>query len=308
MVDLSAVLAKVPTRHTVASALDRMPATRDAISPFVPGETVGAAVDAAGEILLSGMSVSVLHLPDPAARASSLLVHMQTIEAFDEANIADGADLMVDLGDLGLARGVEAAAVASDLAALCGAAEHVGMTVTLAGLAHEHLDVGLSIHAALAGDHPDLGMTISADLLRSEADCGDLARAGARVRLVRREAAAPKALAFSSGHEVDRSFVRCLRLLMAEGARAVVATHDPRLIEIATALAVGSDVEPSGYCVQLRLGVRPEAAAELVATGSRVAILVPFGADWPTYISQRIALRPGVVVRAARAVVGRWSA
>ena len=131
------------------------------------------------------MSASVAYLPDPQALASCLLVHMQTIEALDSANLAEGADLMVDLGALGLARGIDPGSVTADLAILCAAAEEVGMTVTLDGAAHEHLDDVLSIHAALAGDHPDLGVTIAANLLRSEADCGDLARAGARVRLVR---------------------------------------------------------------------------------------------------------------------------
>jgi proline dehydrogenase len=177
--------------------------------------------------------------------------------------------------------------------------------VTLDGVAHEHLDDTLSIHAALAGEHPDLGLTIAANLLRSEADCGDLARAGARVRLVRREAVEAQGLAFTDGHEVDKSYVRCARLLMALGARTIIATHDARLIEIATALAVRSDREPGHYCFQFRLGVRPDAAAELVSTGALVGILVPFGPDWARYMTQRIALKPNSIGQAARAAFGR---
>ncbi len=305
MVDFSGLLKRMPNRESIASAIDQIPATRSAVSPFVPGETVAAAVAAVGAVEASGMSASVAYLPDPQALASCLLVHMQTIEALDSANLAQGADLTVDLMALGLVRGVDPGSVTSDLAILCSAAEEVGMTVTLDGVAHKHLDDTLSVHAALAGEHPDLGVTIAANLLRSEADCGDLARAGARVRLVRQVAAEAQGLVFTAGHEVDKAYVRCAKLLMAVGARTIIATHDPRLIEIATALAVRSDREPGHYSFQFRLGVRPDAAAELVSTGSKVSILVPFGPDWARYVAQRIALKPNSVAQAARAAFGR---
>jgi proline dehydrogenase len=305
MVDFSGLLRRMPNRDSLVSVIDQVPATRGAISPFVPGETVAAAVAAVGTVQASGMSASVAYLPDPQALASCLLVHMQTIEALDAANLSEGADLMVDLAALGLSRGADPASVSTDLAILCAAAEEVGMTVTVDGVAHEHLDDTLSIHAALAGEHPDLGVTIAANLLRSEADCGDLARAGARVRLVRQASAEPPGLSFARGHEVDKAYVRCARLLMAAGARTVIATHDPRLIEIATVLAVRSDRDPANHSFQFRLGVRPDAAAELVSSGSQVSILVPFGPDWATYMARRIALKPNSISQAARAALGR---
>jgi proline dehydrogenase len=305
MVDFSGLLKRLPNRESIVSAVDELPAARGAISPFVPGETVADAVAAVESVAASGMTASVAYLPDPQALVSCLLVHMQTIEALDSADLASGADLMVDLAALGLSRGVDPGAVTADLALLCAAAEEVGMTVTLAGVDLEHLDDTLSIHAALAGEHPDLAVTIAANLLRSEADCGDLARAGARVRLVRRESDEASGLAFTVGHEVDKAYVRCTRILMSVGARTIIATHDPRLIEIATALAERSDREPGQHSFQFRLGVRADAAAELLAAGSAVGILVPFGPDWARYMSQRIALRPSSLGQAARAALGR---
>ena len=64
---------------------------------------------------------------------------------------------------------------------------------------------------------------------------------------MRQEAARPRGSAFTDSHEVDKAYVRCAKLLMAVGARTIIATHDPRLIEIATALAVRSDREPGHY-------------------------------------------------------------
>lgn len=305
MVDVSGVAKLVPTRDSLVAVLDGLPATQGAISPFVPGETVGAAVPVVEDLILAGMSASVAYLPDSDSTASARLVHMATIDALDSAHVAEGSDLLVDLAVLGLSSGADREQIAADLTALCGAAEQVGMTVTLAGVAHEHLDAALAVHSAVSAEHPDLGMTVSASLLRSEADCGDLARRGSRVRLVRQETAEREGLAFTDAHEIDKAYVRCTRLLMAMDTRIVVATHDPQLIEIAAALAVRSDRDPAGFSFQFRLGVRPEAAAELVSTGARVGILVPFGPDWATYVSTRIALRPNSVLQAARAALGR---
>lgn len=305
MVDVSGVLKFVPTRDSIVAGLDGLSATQGAVSPFVPGETVGAAVPVVQDVILAGMAASVAYLPNSDDSMSARLVHMATIEALDSAHVAEGSDLMVDLAALGLTRQADQAQVAADLAALCGAADQVGMTVTIAGVAHEHLDASLAIHSAVAAEHPDLGLTVSANLLRSEADCGDLARGGARVRLIRQVTTEPEGLAFTDAHEIDKSYVRCMRLLMAMDAQMVVATHDPQLIEIASALAVRSDRDPASFSFQFRLGVRPEAAAEMVSTGARVGILVPFGPDWATYVSTRIALRPNSVFQAARAALGR---
>jgi len=306
MAVVKGVLAKLPTRESLVAGIQRVPAVRGAASPFVAGETVESAVSVAQDVQGAGMAVSVLQLDDdlqdgPPARAD----YLGTIEAFADADLADGSDLLVDLAALGLAAGADRSAMDADLSDIVAAAEQVGMTVTLAGLAHDHLGTGLAVHRDVLADHRDLGATVAADMLRSEADCADLARLGARVRLVRHEGRAPAGLCFGTGHEVGMSYVRCTRALMSGGARVTIATHDPRLLEIATALAVRNDLDTSGYDLQLPLGVRPEVAAELVAAGSRVSIVVPFGPGWSAYLTQRIGLTPDVLGQAARGVIGR---
>ena len=62
MVDVSGVAKLVPTRDSLVAVLDGLPATQGAISPFVPGETVGAAVPVVEDLILAGMSASVMTL------------------------------------------------------------------------------------------------------------------------------------------------------------------------------------------------------------------------------------------------------
>ncbi len=304
MVDVTGMLRRLPSRESILAAIDRLPAARQAVSPFVPGETAASAVAAVHDVLASGMSASVAYLPPAEAGGTALLAHMQAIEALDSDGVADGTDLTVDLVALGLGSATHESVVA-DAAALCAAAAKVGMTVTFAGLAHDALDPALSVHRELLARFPDVGMTIAANLHRSEADCLDLASSGARVRLIKREADEPVSVAFTRANEVDKAYVRCVRILMAAGARTIVATHDARLIEIAAALAERSDREPGHYSHQFRLGVAPERAAELVAAGAAVSVLVPYGPDWATYMSRRITLNVSAVGQVARAAMGR---
>ena len=60
---------------------------------------------------------------------------------------------------------------------------------------------------------------------------------GSRVRLCKGAYAEPERVAYTDPQEVDRSYVRCLKILMAGAGYPMVATHDPRLIAIGRKLA-----------------------------------------------------------------------
>jgi proline dehydrogenase len=307
MVDFSAVLRRLPSRGDLAGAIDGLQIAREAVTPFVPGETVQSAVAAVADIMAEGMSASIGYLPPADAEGTARLVHLQTIGALSAEDLAYGNDLTVALNALGLGR-ASGDSVRTEVAAVCTAAAGAGMTVTFAGVRHDVVGEALAIRADLADEFPDLGVTIGANLHRSEGDCLDLAAAGARVRLIKREAPEPGGVAFTNAHEIDKAYVRALKLLLTGGARTTLFTHDARLIEIAMALGDRADREPGHYGFQFRRGLVPERAAEIVAMGASVGVFVPFGPDWATYMSQRITLSPAAVGQAARAAVSRGGA
>jgi proline dehydrogenase len=305
MLDISGVLRRLPSVDAVSSAIDRLPAARQAASPFVAGDSVASAVAGVAEAMAAGMTASVLYLPTAQARGAARLVHMQVIEALSGQDLSEGNDLAVDLGDLGLGRGIDGDALQSELAALCSAAGAAGMTVTFMGLRHPHVGEALAVFSDLVDSFPDLGFTVAANLLRSEGDCIDLADWGARVRLIRREWAEPGHVAFTAAHDIDRAFVRCARVLIGGGARVVVSAHDPTLVEITSALVLRDEAGPDRHSHQFRRGLVGEQAAELAATGGAVAVLVPFGPDWPTYVAHHITPTLSTLGQAARAAAGR---
>ena len=54
---------------------------------------------------------------------------------------------------------------------------------------------------------------------------------GSRVRLCKGAYNEPESVAFQDKHDVDKSYVRCLKVLMAGQGYPMVATHDPRLVD-----------------------------------------------------------------------------
>ena len=301
MVGFDAVLKRLPKRQDVLATADRVPRGRDAASPFVAGDTVARAVEVVEAVVAEGMSASVQYLAVPGIVGPARLSAFQDIEALANEDLAEGNDLMLDPVALGLGSS-SASTVRADLAAICAAAGEAGLTVTLDGVRHDDVAEALGLYAALRAEFPALGFTVAANLMRSEADCLDLAGTGARVRLVRRVAPEPAAVALTRAHEVDLAYVRCLRLLTGGGAHTTVATHDATLVDIAEALAVRSE-RPGQLGFQFRLGVLPDQAAELAAAGAAVSVLVPYGPAWAEYVTAHIALRPASVGAAVRAAI-----
>src|SRR5690606_32646580 len=146
---------------------------------------------------------------------------------------------------------------------------------------------------------------VQAYLKRTEGDCADLAGPGSRVRLCKGAYDEPASVAYRRRADVDLAYVRCLKVLMRGQGYPMVATHDPRLVEIASTLAVRNGRGPADFEFQMLYGVRPSAQRALAADGHRVRVYVPYGTEWFPYFMRRLAERPANLALAARAVVTR---
>jgi proline dehydrogenase len=161
----------------------------------------------------------------------------------------------------------------------------------------DHTTTDATLHAvrALRGDFPTVGAVLQAYLRRTEADCRDLAGPGSRVRLCKGAYKEPASVAFQTRREVDLSYVRCLKVLMAGAGYPMVASHDPRLLDIASVLAARHHRRPGSYEIQMLYGIRPDEQRRLAGAGVTVRVYVPYGADWYGYFMRRLAERPANV-------------
>ena len=157
---------------------------------------------------------------------------------------------------------------------------------------HTTTDSTLAILRDLRKDFPETGAVLQAYLHRTEADCRALAYEGSRVRLCKGAYNEPEEVAFQSELDVDRSYVRCLKVLLAGQGYPMIATHDPRLVEIASSLASRYGREQGSYEFQMLFGIRPEEQRRLVKAGERVRVYIPYGEEWYGYLMRRLAERP----------------
>jgi proline dehydrogenase len=157
---------------------------------------------------------------------------------------------------------------------------------------HTTTDQTLATLRELRKDFPETGAVLQAYLRRTEDDCRALAYEGSRVRLCKGAYKEPASVAFQDRHEVAKSYVRCLKVLMAGQGYPMVATHDPRMIRIAGAFATRFDRAPGTYEYQMLYGIRTDEQRRLAAVGERVRVYVPYGQEWYGYLMRRLAERP----------------
>jgi proline dehydrogenase len=284
-------------RQLVTSA----PVARGVVARYVAGDEAADAVAVAGQLHADGLLISLDHLGEDTSDA-----HQADLVAQEYSS------LLASLAAAGLTGGGAAEVSVTPSAVGLGLADHgektareAGTTVTVDMEDHSHVDATLRIVRALRGEFPDLGCVIQSQLRRSAADCAALATAGSRVRLCKGAYDAPEGVAFTTRAEVDRSYARCLRALMRGDGYPMLATHDPRLIEIGAAQARLSGRGPADFEFQMLYGIRPAEQRRLAAGGARMRVYVPYGSDWYGYLVRRLAERPANLAFFARSLMSR---
>ena len=72
----------------------------------------------------------------------------------------------------------------------------------------------------------------------------------------------------------------------------MIATHDPRMVDIAATLASRFGRAKGSYEYQMLYGIRPEEQKRLAGEGETVRVYVPYGQEWYGYLMRRLAERP----------------
>jgi proline dehydrogenase len=263
----------------------------------VPGETTGSAVEATAGLVDDGLTATLDYLgEDTLDRAQAeLTVHayVELLKGLGAGGLAHGAEVSVKLSAVGQALPDDGEKIALDNArTICQAARNAGTTVTLDMEDHTTTDSTLGILRELRKDFPETGAVLQAYLHRTESDCRALAYEGSRVRLCKGAYNEPESVAFQDRLEVDKSFVRCLKVLLGGQGYPMIATHDPRMVDIATSLASRFGRAKGSYEFQMLYGIRPEEQKRLASAGETVRVYVPYGQEWYGYLMRRLAERP----------------
>lgn len=286
------------------------PLSRGIVDRFVAGERVEDALRRVLELRDAGLLAALAPLgestPDAGQAEEATKDYIALCHRLAEDGLADGTEVSVKPTAVGLTAVGGGPAVALENARrICEAARDAGAMVTIDTEDFVTVDATLQVVAELRRDFPDTGAVVQSYLRRAESYCRDLAYPGSRVRICKGAYDAPHSVAYPTRHERDRSYVRCLKVLLAGGAYPMVATHDPRLVAIAGALAAAGGRGPDGFEYQMLYGVRGAEQRRLAGTGERVRVYLPYGTRWYPYLMRRLAERPGNVAFFLRSLTSR---
>jgi proline dehydrogenase len=280
---------------------ERMAITRRVVARFVPGETMGSALDAVAALRDSGRYVSVDYLGEDVTSAddadAAVRVYLDLISRLGRFGGGGSGvrplEVSLKLSALGQALERDGEKIARENAfAICDAARRAGVWVTVDAEDHTTTDSTLSIVRDLRVDFPWLGTVLQAYLRRTLGDCSDFAADGARIRLCKGAYDEPASVAYRGRSEITDSYLRCLRVLMGGSGYPMVATHDPAVIDRVLALARECGRGPADFEYQMLYGIRDGEQRRLADEGNRVRVYVPFGSQWYGYFMRRLAERP----------------
>ncbi|NYD43516.1 proline dehydrogenase family protein [Nocardioides panaciterrulae] len=281
----------------VKKLVSTMPVSADIVTSYVPGETTESAVEATARLADDGLRVTLDFLGedtlDVEQADKTVAAYLEALQQLAARGLTRNAEVSVKLSAIGQAVPEIGDKVALEHArTICRAARNAGTTVTLDMEDHTTTDRTLATLRELRKDFPETGAVLQAYLHRTEADCRALAYEGSRVRLCKGAYSEPESVAFQDRLEVDRSYVRCLKVLLAGQGYPMIATHDPRMVEIASSLASRYGRAQGSYEFQMLYGIRPEEQKRLAEAGEAVRVYIPYGREWYGYLMRRLAERP----------------
>ncbi|MEU9084067.1 proline dehydrogenase family protein [Streptomyces sp. NPDC048357] len=283
------------------------PVTKPVVNRFIPGETVDQVIPIVEELTQAGLEVTLdvvgEDITEVAQSHAARDAYLQLIERLAELGLGEKAEMSVKLSMFGQALEGGHELALANVRPVVEAAAAIGTTVTLDAEDHTTLDSMFAIHEELRRDFPQTGCVIQAYLFRTEADARRLAAAGSRVRIVKGAYKEPAEVAYQDKAEIDKAYVRIMKILMEGEGYPMIGSHDPRLIAIGQELARQAGRKLDEYEFQMLYGIRSEEHLRLAAEGHRMRVYTAYGTDWYGYFMRRLAEKPANLLFFLRSMI-----
>ncbi|MER6256092.1 proline dehydrogenase family protein [Streptomyces sp. NPDC048723] len=283
------------------------PVTKPVVNRFIPGETVDQVIPIVEELTRNGLEVTLDVVGEDITAVEQSYAardaYLQLIERLAELGLGEKAEMSVKLSMFGQALEGGHELALANVRPVVEAAAAIGTTVTLDAEDHTTLDSMFAIHEELRRDFPQTGCVIQAYLFRTEADARRLAAAGSRVRIVKGAYKEPAEVAYLDKAEIDKAYVRILKILMDGEGYPMIGSHDPRLIAIGQELARKAGRKLDEYEFQMLYGIRSEEHLRLAAEGHRMRVYTAYGTDWYGYFMRRLAEKPANLLFFVRSMI-----
>jgi proline dehydrogenase len=274
----------------------------------MPGEELADALAAAERLRDEGLgSVLTLLGENLESIDEAVAVAEHYTEALREIR-ARGlpTEISVKLTQLGLDLDPERCAAFVDALATEAAAVGTWLWIDMEGSAYT--DRTIALYERTRVGHEQVGLCLQAYLHRTPADVERLRPLRPSIRLVKGAYDEPAAIAYRRREDVDRAFLGLAVELLAGVAdgtigRAILGTHDTRLVDQATRFAEARGLSRERIEVQMLYGIRTREQRRLRSEGYAVRALISYGSSWYPWYMRRLAERPANVLFALRALL-----
>ncbi len=253
-----------------------------------PEDALGIARSLASRGILSSLDLLGEEVRDAAASSRALEIYLALVEAIASEDLPAG--LSVKLTQFGLDLSPDLAL--ENAAVIAAKAAEAGIPLALDMEDSSRTDRILGVAKRLSGAFPNLEVALQAYLFRTPFDLEELLDRGLKVRLCKGAYSEPPSLAYQRGRDVRQAFARLLGVLARRARTFAVATHDPRLLRLAKAMAFAHGRNPAELEFQMLYGVRRDLQEDLSREGWRLRVYIPFGREWYPYLLRRLAERP----------------
>lgn len=283
------------------------PVTKPVVNRFIPGETVDQVIPIVEDLTGKGLEVTLDVVGEDITTVeqshAARDAYLELIEQLAHLGLGETVEMSVKLSMFGQALEGGHELALANVRPVVEAAAAIGTTVTLDAEDHTTLDSMFAIHEELRRDYPQTGCVIQAYLFRTEADARRLAAAGSRVRIVKGAYKEPAEVAYQDKAEIDKAYVRILKILMEGEGYPMIGSHDPRLIAIGQELARKAGRKLDEYEFQMLYGIRGEEHLRLAAEGHRMRVYTAYGTDWYGYFMRRLAEKPANLLFFLRSMI-----
>ena len=240
------------------------------------------------------------HVKSLAEAAQSKESYMTALAAIEEAGLP--ATVSIKLSQFGLDFSEQACF--NNVAALVERAQAADSRVEIDMESSAYTDRTLNVVVRLQERFPGhLRAVIQAYLFRSEADIRLLNERRVPVRLCKGAYREPPTLAFPQKPDVDRNYLKLMRLLLHEGTYPAIASHDEAIVRAAREYVKAEGITPERFEFQMLFGIRRDLQRAVVMDGFRLRLYVPYGNAWYPYFMRRLAERPANVLFLAKNVI-----
>ena len=274
---------------------------------FVAGESLDDAIEAARNVN-DGMQLASLDLlgenvSDEAGARRAAENYLSIFKRIEKEKL--DANVSLKLTQLGLDLSEQLCQELLEGIVAHATAQGNFVRVDMEGSAYTERTVEMTkrVRAKFSG----VGTVMQAYLRRAEKDVLDLLAAGCRLRLCKGAYQEPPDIAFPDKADVDRNYVKLMKLILPSGIYHGIATHDPAMIDATKRFVLEKSIHRDQFEFQMLYGIRTDLQEQLVREGFRLRIYIPYGTDWFPYFMRRLAERPANLMFFVRNLLPRRS-